>query len=312
MTLVLLSAVVSASASTLIPVTFLPNPPIEFPQVGGLPVIDAEYLRVSLHPHVVHLGSVGHSMVPEDGGRTFSGDIALRISTSNYGVTVTIYPTRHGIDSYRDFGYSTIGIGPGSDLLRVGGQRIDLVRQSTDGGFLRLGGSEDYFISNDCLSDSVMRMATAIVPSRSFFGGEVTHVETRVSVSIADNVITADTVTILDSEGYVLTMPNAWIANIYEELPRPLRRERFRTVFSDCANHLQRLPHITLQFSAGGLRLSPADYTRSTGQDDTCELLILNSFRSDQTIRFNPLMIPGINARSTENEIILCDSAINL
>lgn len=257
MTFSLLLAVLSTSSSTLIPVTFLPSPPIEFPQVGGLPVIHAEYLRVSLHPHVVHLGSVGHSMVAEDGGRAVTGDMALRISTSDNGVTVPIYPSRQGIVSYSDLGYSTIGIGPGSDLLRVGG-RLDLVRQSTDGGFLRLGASEDYFISNDCLSDSVMRMATAIVSSWSPFG-EVTHVETRVSVSIADNVITTDYNTISDSGKSLLTMPDTWIANIFAELSPCLERFQYRTVLTDCDNNIQRLPVITLTFSAGGLRLLPED-----------------------------------------------------
>jgi hypothetical protein len=77
---------------------------------------------------------------------------------------------------------------------------------------------------------------------------------------------------------------------------------------------IQRLPSIILTFSSGGLHLLPEDYTRPTGQDNTCELLIrgINLLEADQTIRFNPLLIPGINARSTVNEIILCDSAIDL
>ncbi len=77
---------------------------------------------------------------------------------------------------------------------------------------------------------------------------------------------------------------------------------------------IPRLPSITLTFSAGGLHLLPEDYTRPTGQDDSCQLLIrgLHIWEADQTIRFNPLLIPGINARSTDNEIILCDYAIDL
>ena len=78
---------------------------------------------------------------------------------------------------------------------------------------------------------------------------------------------------------------------------------------------MQRLPIITLTFTVGGLRLLPEDYTRPAGQDDRCELLIDSApggSAAGEIISFNPLLIPGINARSTDNEIILCDSAIDL
>jgi len=311
MTLFVLLAVVSASASTLIPVTFLPNPSMELPQVGGLPVVDAEYLHASLRAHVVHLGTVGYSVVADDEERTVSADMALRIPTLHNASMVRIDSMRQRTDSrINGVQVSTIGMGPGSDLLRVSGH-VDFIRQSTIGGFLRLGGTEQDFIRSDCLPDSIMRMQTFLTEGFSTSRAPP-RVETRFSVSIGDNAITTDSVFILDSAGFVLTLPHMWVASIYEALPRSLQQNRFRrTVFSDCANHLQRLPNITLTFSAGSLRLFPEDYTRSTGQDDTCELLIASTYMP-QMIWFNPLMIPGINARVAENEITLCDSAINL
>jgi hypothetical protein len=139
-----------------------------------------------------------------------------------------------------------------------------------------------------------------------------TGAETRVSVAIADNVITTDYVAILH-HGRLLTMPHAWVENFFAELQPGNGQSFYHSVFSNCSLTMQRLPSITLTFPAGRLHLIPEDYTRPTGQDDTCELLIdtIPAWAHDQRVGFNPLLIPGINARSTENEIILCDSAID-
>jgi len=319
MTILLLLVVVSTSSSTLIPVTFVPYSMPGFsesPRTGGLPIIDAEHFYGPMRPYVVHLGTEGTSAIPEQAMIHGSSISQLRIPNAN-GSMIEISDLRHqqmhifrtqrnrGIDRSSDGRHSTVGIGTGSDLLRFGGP-IDFVRQNTTRGFLRLGGSEDNFITNDCLPDSVMRMATVI--GRTISGHP--QVETRVSVSIGENVRTADSVSIMDSEGFLLAMPHSWVEDIHEALLWSQVRFRYSTVFRDCANQIQSLPNITLTFSAGGLLLVPEDYTRPTGQHDTCELLVKGT--NDDSLRFNPLMISGINARSTENEIILCDSAINL
>jgi len=288
----------------------------ESPRIGGLPRIDAQHFYGPMRPYAVHLGTAGTSSIPQQEMLVGPLISQLRIPTLN-GSMVEISDLRHqqmfsysaprhrGIDWFRNRRHSTVGIGTGSDLLRFGGP-IDFVRQNTTRGFLRLGGSEDHFITNDCLPDSVMRMTTVI--GHTITGGP--QVETRVSVSIGENVRTADSVSIMDSEGFLLAMPHSWVEDIHEALLWSHERFLFSTVFRDCANKIQTLPNITLTFSDGGLRLVPEDYTRPTGQDDTCELLITSTV--GQSIRVNPLMIPGINARSTENAIILCDSAINL
>jgi len=316
MTLFPLLTVLATSSSTIIPITFTPNPPMELQQVG-VPMINAEfggrYGGVSMRPHVVHLGTVGQSL-PSYDGETRSGSFhypQLRIQTANVSMMSIARPRHHRIDSYGGTRRNAIGIGPGSDLLRVGGP-IDFVRQSSAEGVLRVGGSEDNFIANDCLSDSVMRMATGIASSIRDYSPTV-QVETRVSVALADNVIRTRYVAILDSDRFLLTMPHTWMANIFEAVSPYFDQMLPGTVFPGCNNMIHRLPTITLTFSAGGLRLVPEDYTRPIG-NDTCELLVgrMPDRTADQTIRFNPLLIPGINARSTENEIILCDSAINL
>jgi hypothetical protein len=196
----------------------------------------------------------------------------------------------------------SIGISTGSDLLRVG-RSLDFVRQSTFGGFLRLGGSEDNFITNDCLPNSVLRMETRITD-----GTYGQHVLTRISVTLGGNVTATNYSGCLGSDELLLMVPN------FALLPISRVRLGTRMVFRDCAETMQRLPVITLTFTADRLRLLPEDYTRPTGQDDTCELLIgqLPLVVGGGTIRFNPLLIPGINARSTENEIMFCDSAINV
>ena len=275
----------------------------------GRPTIDAEVDRAPLLPHVVHLGLHGYTTVPGMLGNDPSEvpSVEVRIPTINGQPVTGVFNVNLQVMAH-PMPRSVIGIGSGSDLLlRVGGQ-IDFVRQSTEGGILRFEGTEQEFINNDCLPDSIMRIQTVILWPDAI-GGIPRGVETRIGISIGDTVFAIDSVTALDSQPFVVTMPYSWIAGIVAMLPD--RIDRYPTVFTDCARTMQRLPIITLTFTAGGLRLLPEDYTRPTGQDDTCAFLIggIDEDFFDQTIRFNPLLIPGINARSTDSEIILCDSA---
>ena len=308
MNLLFLLAAVATSSSTLIPVTI---------DLSGIPRVDAEFGPAPMHPHVVHLGGAGSTVAATEavGNPLRLFNMGLRITTINSDPVMEI-PGAFFHRLIQVYGASsTIGIGPGSDLLGVG-RSIDFVRQSTVGGFLRLGGSGDNFISNDCLPNSIMRMITnrRPLPVGGQMGGVTPRVETRISISIGDNIVATDSVSLLESERFLLTMPHGWAADIFALLPPSRERYGYRTVFTDCAQTRQRLPVITLTFTAGGLRLLPEDYTRQIGQDDTCELLIgrMPVWAANQSVRFNPLLIPGINARSTESEIILCDSAINL
>jgi hypothetical protein len=234
--------------------------------------------------------------------------LAIMATSSSTLIDIWFFPrTGQPINAAGD----AIGIGPGSFFFGFWRQ-IDFVRQSNAEGFLRLGGSEENFISHDCLPDSIMRMRTISTESNST-GGVAPRVETRISVSIGDNISAIDSVSFVDSERFLLTMPYMWIENSglspYLEL-----LGHHRPSLPDCANNIHRLPIITLTFSDGGLRLLPEDYTRPIDQDGRCELLIhtIPVDESDQTVRFNPLMIPGVNARSTDNQIILCDSAVDI
>jgi len=137
------------------------------------------------------------------------------------------------------------------------------------------------------------------------------RVQTQISISIGENIVATDSQSFIESTGFILTMPELLLADIYALLPPSVERCGSRRVFSNCSHVIRILPNITLTFSAGDLHLLPEDYTRPTGQDDTCELLIGDA-TSRATIRFDPLMIPGINFRLADTRIILCDSAINL
>jgi len=265
-------------------------------------------LRTQVRPHVVHLGGHGVTMIAgaQGTGRLRPVNIGFHIPTINGERIRNVHHRWVQLCGES----STIGIGPGSVLLEAG-ISIDFVRQSIDRGFLRLGGSEQEFIANGCLPDSITRMETFV--SENVFNPRVV---TRVAVSLGENQIATNFVSYFHSDEFLLTMPQVWLAGMFALLP-PQSGERLesRTVFIDCAETMQRLPIITLTFTAGGLRLLPEDYTRRTGQEeDTCELLIgqLPEWEAEGTIRFNPLLIPGINARSTENEIILCDSSVDL
>jgi hypothetical protein len=307
MKLSLLLVFVSTSSSTLIPVTY---------DLSGSPRIDVEFgPDHQMRPHVVHLGRRGVAITMRglEANTDATNNITVSIPTINGEPIIGVRHRHLRVLHYLCGPWTTlsnIGIGPGSDLLSVG--EIDFVRQSNDGGFVRVGGTEQGFISNDCLPDSVMRMETFTDPFYNF------RVTTRISVSIGDNVIATDFLSYVGSEGALLRVPRSWVADIYAALP-PSAEFGVRPSFNDCAQTMERLPIITLTFTVGGLRLLPEDYTRRIGQDDRCELLILREpipLRSygwaPPMISFNPLLIPGINARATDNEIILCDSAIEL
>lgn len=290
MNLSLLLAIVATSSSTFVQVTF---------DRSGIPRIVAELGQSMEHAHVVHFGGHGATIVADEQGTSSLRPVNLGfdIPTINGEPIRNVHHRRVSVPGES----STFGIGPGSDLLRVW-TSINFVRQSVDRGFLRLGGSVQEFITNDCLPDSIMRMQPVI-------GDDST---TRISVSIGENMVANSSVSFHYSEHSLLIMPDTWLANIDAEI-RPYFVPG--TVLSNCSHTIPRLPIITISFSAGVVRLVPEDYTRPTGQgEDTCEVLIgqLPLWEAEWTIRLNPLLIPGINARSTENEIILCDSSVDL
>lgn len=75
-------------------------------------------------------------------------------------------------------------------------------------------------------------------------------------------------------------------------------------------------PVVTLEFvgvtSAGQLRLYPDDYTQPVdGEHDICDLLIAparNAVAVHTAFKFNPLLLQGVNFRTTPDHILLCDA----
>ncbi len=88
---------------------------------------------------MVHLGTQGETMFTRE-EVTIRGSVhlELRIPTINNGSMIEMVDRQqHWASTAPRFG-GTIAIGPGIDFLRVRGQ-MDFIRQSTAGGFLRLG-----------------------------------------------------------------------------------------------------------------------------------------------------------------------------
>jgi hypothetical protein len=77
--------------------------------------------------------------------------------------------------------------------------------------------------------------------------------------------------------------------------------------FGNCQSTLTSLPPITIHFETLSLVVYPDDYTKPVGGDRFQLLLYRRPYLRYHVI-LNPLHIKGVNFRTTDNEIMVCDS----
>ena len=206
---------------------------------------------------------------------------------------------------------SILGIGPGGDFFLAAGGSVSVVRSTiSHSGYLVLNVTGTDFVENYCASDSsvlipLLRPEFAWGDSKSLYG--IIQVgETRQSDSVFEIEIT-------DGDNLV-GLPYLMYPNLYAALGTwRVVSENERPRFEDCQSVISRLPQIDIVFSrsqnslepAGIIRLAPEDYVRHI-DEDTCELLIVNSHSSHLTL--NPLLLPDVNIRIENDAITICDS----
>lgn len=138
----------------------------------------------------------------------------------------------------------------------------------------------------------------------------------------ADWVMTVDTgdrqshpfraTTWISHSSEILHLPSDNVQSILEILAQDAADPMSR----NCENARRRLPRIELSIwespyaiasVSGRLILYPDDYTR-VEPDGSCTLLIGTGIAWPNYARFNPLLVPNLNVRFTNDEIFLCDA----
>ena len=188
-----------------------------------------------------------------------------------------------------------IAIGPQSDLVHQF-DSVDFVR-GPNGARLILGSPEERFIAEHCLPNSCLRFQTR---------SDVDRVATEAIIMGERRDI------FFDAEDFILTM-NAYDFNrtFHGSLPTYGRIgvERLLTL-ANCEARLASLPNITISFQAGHIILTPEDYTKRL-DGDICQFLVnfdsYANLRERTNVHMNPLLIPNMNMRITNQEILICE-----
>ena len=183
----------------------------------------------------------------------------------------------------------SLGLGPNSDLVEQHNS-VDFVRDQ-NGGRLVLGSSEESFITENCIENSDIRVGLS--PRALVIGGERT-------IFFDGSVDHVFQVTFDDLVAIFGTYRDHFLFNY---------NRGDSITFANCAESLRTFPHIPLQFFySGNMFITPEEYTRMIG-DDVCELLFFILPRTHQgEFGINPLLLPGINMRTTRDGFLICDA----
>jgi hypothetical protein len=192
-----------------------------------------------------------------------------------------------------------IGIGPGSHLVLLHNS-VDFVR-GPNGGRLMLGTSEERFIGDHCLPNSCVRFQARA--NESIVSADASMLAQRREVLLGPS----DYVLCLSPEDFALTFSTT--PAFFDFIDLPNGNHRPMIIGAPCGARRASLPNITVSFETGDLVLAPEDYTRMI-DGDMCELLVsLNlHLTGTSTVHMNPLLIPNMNLRITNEEILLCEA----
>ena len=196
----------------------------------------------------------------------------------------------------------SLAIGPGSDLATTFGS-VALVNTDTNSGSLLLNITEDDFVSNHCLPDSVIRIATLV----NYHTMNIPHTFGR--IPIIRNEVVPIRFTPIE---YILKIhPITWV-RIFHEFSISMNSHGTRATICNCTMSRDQLPHIQIELANDKMIiLTPLDYTRlKQNQNDDCDLLIGPlSAVAETDVQMNPLLIPGFNSFATSGStLILCEA----
>ena len=273
-----------ASAATVIPVHFYPDGVSSFINLymGGP--------AIAFRPH---LGSLNHfsvssqSRVPPQSLMTPS-DAHFENSQITMVVPMALNMTGHGLQPW-------IGLGPSSHLVLMYNS-VDFVRGRANDGRIILGASEARFIADHCLDNSSIRIQARL--DQSMVSADAIIMSQRRAV-------------VFDASDYLMTVSLEDFFGSFQSLVPHIDRSRLNGFMriNNCRAHFQSFPDITISFGSADLVLSREDYT-STLDGDVCELLVNidPSLTGTNTVLMNPFLLPNMNLRITNQEILICES----
>jgi hypothetical protein len=279
---------IPVAASATIPLHFFPD---------GVSSFLNMYMGGPAIPFRPHLGSLNYCFASSQTAISAESSISpTNAHFENSNITMVVPPvlnqSGHGLLTW-------IGIGPSSHLVSLHNS-VDFVR-GPNGGQLMLGTSEERFFGDHCLPNSCVRFQARA--NESIVSTEASMLAQRRIVSFA----ASDYVLAFSPEDFVLTFSTNPAFFDFIEIPNGNHRPVI--IGTPCGARRASLPDITVSFETGHLVLTPEDYTRMI-DGDRCELLVSFDLHltGTSTVHMNPLLIPNMNLRITNQEILLCES----
>ena len=213
-----------------------------------------------------------------------------------------------------------IGFGPGSDLVRYFNS-VDFVRNTNNQltASLVLNSSFEWFNSTACYSDSVISVPMRLV--------SVPRNEPEYRIE-AQNIANYGGITLTANQTYVLSREPRLMEidpMIFENGLEMLRQAgvvgdfeshywRLFGTFGNCTLVRQHLPPIIIRFATGDFELHPDEYTEMV-EPDLCRLavstILQGPFSSTEPLKLNPLAFKNLNVRFEQDQMYICDSALD-
>jgi hypothetical protein len=267
------------------------------------------------HPHLIQLTPDSYSDDPTHRYRAASySQVHISLLTeSNTWFEYESY--NHHLSNFGN-GRSSIGIAPGSSLVTQFGSTslVRWVNQTSGEGAAALvtGANESEFVSHFCVAGSSMSIPVQYV---RYFGYTLAVVGAQVSILAGHH--STPIRAIISANRQLMRLPVALLQQIhgYMEGNLSLDHTTMAPHFTNCTAIRATLPVISISFTnesnsiLGIFVVHPEEYTRPANNawdNDRCELLITSSGGADMFI--NLLMIPDINIRSGNRQIMICDS----
>ena len=198
-----------------------------------------------------------------------------------------------------------LGIGPRSSLMEFSGQRIDIRKNPA-----RL-------IINPVAQE--LCEASESVRSRLFYSSESGESAINLDVLLSNRIGDMWRTNLnlkTTSSFHIMSIPST----LYDLLEMQALQGGYRLregpfiMVNNCEYIRTQLPEIVIRLDSGSLinqfsylKLYPEDYTR-LHSDGRCELLVTRPFPGISVPFLNPFMIPDVDVRLTNDQIIFCDS----
>jgi hypothetical protein len=255
----------------------------------------------------IHLVFVSPNAAVEIDGSFVGGDEEGTI------LTLRELPEHHLLQANN---LSQLVIGPGSSLLTNEGP-ISVIRNvsSNSDGQLILRDVDATNFNFSCHEESILRIPFALIDNEIGYG----FVNLTYSVVFPHSPSHGSPARIVDRPDRPTVF--SAILPVFVDLPESLCYEIDRIILDNTSQDggnncdreslIERLPQIVIYFpppNRDALVLYPEDYVIYDETEGTCHFLINHVDEDAATLRFNPLIIPGVNLHVTSDHIQICDS----